>query len=31
MALEKICEEESDLVPQLTIILEEELSYKPTL
>ena len=30
-ALEAICEEESDLVPQLTTILEEELSYRPSL
>ncbi|PZC44234.1 MAG: putative Zn-dependent protease, minimal metalloprotease (MMP)-like domain [Chloroflexi bacterium] len=30
MALEKICEEESDLAHQLTIILEEELSYHAT-
>ena len=30
-AVEKICEEESELIPQLTSILEEELSYRPTL
>ena len=30
-AIEKICEEESELIPQLTTILEEELSYRPTL
>ena len=30
-ALEKICEEESDLVHQLTTTLEEELSYQPPL
>ena len=30
-AIEQICEEESELVPQLTTILEEELGYRPTL
>ena len=29
-AIEKICEEESDLVHQLKTILEEELRYRPT-